>query len=68
MTVSDFLLELDSPRREILSAIHRIITETDRQVKPEAGPMLGNEMIIYKQSGVFQARFVEPEEPHVPAL
>ncbi len=61
MTMSDFLLEQDSPRRGILSAIHRIITETDRQVKPEVGPMLGNEMIIYKQSGVFKYGLSSPK-------
>ncbi len=53
-SVSAFLSSLELSRRQILSAIHQMILEADKQVTAEVAPMLGAEMIVYNQSGVFK--------------
>ena len=53
MAMSDFLSKIESPRREMLSSIHKIIMDTNKKVSAEVGEMMGKEMIIYKINGAF---------------
>jgi len=48
-----FLSKLESPRKELLLAIHGIILQTNKKVVPEVSAMMGKEMIIYKLGGHF---------------
>ncbi len=54
MKPADFLTKLAPERKFILSAIHEIILNKDKNVKAEVDKMMGKEMIIYKASGVFK--------------
>ncbi|MGP8217762.1 MAG: hypothetical protein ACLQQ4_19510 [Bacteroidia bacterium] len=40
-------------RKKLLSAIHNTIIETNKNVKPKIGGMMGKEMIIYESDGAF---------------
>ncbi len=53
MTVSEYISELDSSRKEIISSIHKIMLENNKRVKPEVAGMMGKEMIQYKINGGF---------------
>ncbi|HVS97973.1 MAG TPA: hypothetical protein VHE54_15870 [Puia sp.] len=54
MTAEEYLSQQDADRRPILSAIHSIILEEDRTVTPSVGPMMGKDMILYKERGYFK--------------
>ena len=54
MTNIKFLAKQDTNRKKILSGIHKIIIETDKNVKAEDGKMMGKEMILYKTDGIFK--------------
>jgi hypothetical protein len=54
MTILSFLSNQEPGRKQILSAIHNIILQFDKNAKPEVGSMMRNEMIIYKTSGIFK--------------
>jgi hypothetical protein len=53
MDPSDFLAGVESSR-EVLSTIHEMIIRTDRKVSPGMDNILGKQMIIYKESGIFK--------------
>jgi uncharacterized protein YdhG (YjbR/CyaY superfamily) len=54
MKPADFLTKLTPERKFLLSAIHEIILNKDKDVKAEVEKMMGKEMITYKTSGVFK--------------
>lgn len=54
MSATDFIQNQKPERQQILSGIHQIVIETDKNVKSEVGKMMGKQMIIYKTSGVFK--------------
>lgn len=54
MSIVDFLKKQDPSRIKVLSDIHELILRTDVSVKAEMGSMMGKEMIIYKESGMFK--------------
>jgi len=53
MEISTFISKIESPRKELMTSIHNLILKTNKQVKPEIEKMMGVEMIVYKQSGLF---------------
>ena len=54
MTITQYLDELDNSRSSILHKIHQIIIESDRNVDSGIAIMMGKQMIIYKQEGIFK--------------
>jgi len=54
MSILPFLSKQTSERKQILSAIHKIIVAGDKNAKAEIGTMMGKEMILYKTSEVFK--------------
>ena len=54
MKPEEFLKKLTPERKFLLSAIHEIILNKDKNVKAEVEKMMGKEMITYKTSGVFK--------------
>jgi hypothetical protein len=54
MKPEEFLTKLTPERKSLLSAIHEIILNKDKNAKAEVEKMMGKEMIIYKTSGVFK--------------
>ena len=54
MLIESYIEKQEFGRREILSAIHHIITEGDKKAIASVGTMMGKEMIIYKVGGVFK--------------
>jgi hypothetical protein len=53
MTPTQFLASLDPTRKELLSAMHKLILQTNTRVKAEVGEMMGKQMLIYKDRGIF---------------
>jgi hypothetical protein len=51
MTPSQFLDSLESPKKELLTRIHKQILKTNKQVSPEVSGMMGKEMLVYKLGG-----------------
>ena len=54
MLVSEFIAKLPAERREILARIHDIIVAKDKTVTPVVGMMMGKEMILYNDPGMFK--------------
>jgi hypothetical protein len=54
MSVSDFLSAQESPRKELLSAIHETIIDADKKATATVGKMMRQEMILYKCAGNFK--------------
>jgi len=54
MTVAEFLSRQAPERKETLLAINDIIINEDNNINAEVGKMMGQEMILYKASGVFK--------------
>ena len=54
MSVSEFLAKQVSPQKELLAAIHKIITDTDKKAAAKIGKMMGKEMIMYTCGGIFK--------------
>lgn len=54
MAVAEYIAKQESPRKEILSSIHKMITMADKNVKPKVGKMMGKEMIIYDCDGMMK--------------
>lgn len=54
MSVSEFLSSQQSPRKELLSAIHNIIIDADKKATATIGKMMGKEMILYTCGGTFK--------------
>lgn len=54
MSVAEFLSAQESPRKEILSAIHNIIIDADKKATAAVGKMMGKEMILYTCGGNFK--------------
>ena len=54
MSIPEFLAKQDAPRKELLSAIHKIIIDTDKKVSAKIDSMMGKEMIIYKSDNIFK--------------
>jgi len=53
MTITEYLSKQEPERKKLLSAIHKIITQTNKKAKAEMGEMMGKEMIFYKIDGAF---------------
>jgi hypothetical protein len=53
MTPSQFIDALESPRKEIISAIHKIILKTNKGILAEVSGMMGKQMLIYKKREIF---------------
>jgi hypothetical protein len=53
-TIKEYFSELDSSRSSILSKIHQIIISSDKNIDAEVGMMMGKQMIIYKEEGIFK--------------
>jgi hypothetical protein len=51
MTVTEYIHSQPEDRQEIMSALHDAIIANDKTVLPAIEPMMGKEMIIYKQKG-----------------
>lgn len=62
MTITQYLKELDNSRSSLLSKIHQIIIESDKNVDCGVGMMMGKQMIIYKQDGVFKYALASSKE------
>ncbi len=54
MSIPVFLATQDASRKELLSAINKIIITTDKKITAEIDSMMGKEMIIYKSAGIFK--------------
>ncbi len=54
MTPENFIAKQESPRKELLAAIHKIIVSTDKKSEPKVGEMMGKEMIIYNSKGMMK--------------
>lgn len=54
MSPADHISRQPADRRALLSAIHSIILQQDKTVADEVGPMMGKEMILYKERGYFK--------------
>ncbi len=54
MTAREFLSKQDSDVQRHLSAIHGIIVRHDAKVKASVEKMMGKEMIVYKEDGIFK--------------
>jgi hypothetical protein len=53
MTPSQFIDALESPRKEAISSIHKIILKTNKGLIAEVADMMGKQMLIYKNRGFF---------------
>ena len=53
MSITEFLNSQETERKKLLTDIHKIILETNKNVKPRMGDMMGKEMIIYEIEGAF---------------
>jgi hypothetical protein len=54
MTAADYISKQEVERRQILSSIDAIILQEDKSVIQDVGPMMGKEMILYKEKGHFK--------------
>lgn len=54
MTAESYIAKQPPDRVEILTRIHAIILLEDKHVMEEVAPMMGKEMILYKQKGYFK--------------
>ncbi|MFI5156931.1 MAG: DUF1801 domain-containing protein [Chitinophagales bacterium] len=54
MPISDFLKKQDPSRKKVLTDLHELILQTDPGVVADVGTMMGKEMILYKEAGVFK--------------
>ena len=54
MLITTFLQKQEPDRQLILTQLHEIIVSADATVEPEVGTMMGKEMILYKNRGVFK--------------
>lgn len=54
MSVTKFLAAQESPRKEILTAIHNVISKADKKAEAGVGEMMGKQMIIYKCNGTMK--------------
>jgi hypothetical protein len=50
----EYLTELDSSRSFIIKKLHQIILASDKNIDAEVGMMMGKQMIIYKEEGIFK--------------
>jgi len=53
-TIMEYLTELDSSRSFIIKKLHQIILASDKNIDAEVGMMMGKQMIIYKEEGIFK--------------
>ncbi len=53
MTVTEYFNQQGPERKKILASIHKIIVETNKNVKPRIGEMMGKEMVFYEIDGAF---------------
>ena len=53
MTPSDYLKKQDTDRKNILTSIHKIISDSHPKLKARVGDMMGKEMILYEMDGAF---------------
>lgn len=51
---TEYIKEQPHNRQSILAAIHTIIIEEDKTVSPVVEPMMGKEMILYKDRGMMK--------------
>jgi len=54
MTIDLYISSQPEERRELLKALHCIITDNDKTVTATVGPMMGKEMILYHAPGIFK--------------
>jgi hypothetical protein len=54
MSIESYLSKIESPKGELLSAMHAIIVSNDKTAVAEVGKMMGKDMIIYKSCDVFK--------------
>lgn len=54
MTISEFISKQISARQQLLTDIHNIIINEDKTVVAAIEPMMGKEIIVYKDAGVFK--------------
>ena len=54
MSIESFIAKQALERQKLLASIHKIILQEDKTVSAEVAPMMGNEMIVYKASGIFK--------------
>jgi hypothetical protein len=53
MTVTEYLNKQEPDRKKLMTAINKIILETNKKVEPRIGDMMGKEMILYEVEGAF---------------
>lgn len=53
-SIKEYFSELDSSRSSILNRIHQIIIASDKNLDADVGMMMGKQMIIYKEEGIFK--------------
>ncbi|PTQ99478.1 hypothetical protein C8P68_102302 [Mucilaginibacter yixingensis] len=51
MTPAEYIATQPEDRQEILTALHEVILKHDASVSPIVEPMMGADMIIYKEDG-----------------
>ena len=54
MTPADYISRQPADRKDILSSIHAIILQQDPTITAGVGKMMGKEMILYNEKGVFK--------------
>jgi hypothetical protein len=53
MTVTEYLNKQEPERKKLMTAINKIILDTNKKVEPRIGNMMGKEMIMYEVEGAF---------------
>ena len=52
--INDYIIKQSADRQNLLTNIHSVIVEKDKTVVPVVEPMMGKEMIVYKQKGMMK--------------
>lgn len=54
MTATEFINTIEEPRRSIIKALRKSIIDNDKSVTEIVGKMMGKEMLLYNEKGVFK--------------
>ncbi len=54
MKATEFINTIEEPRRSIIIALRKSIIDNDKSVTEIVGKMMGKEMLIYNEQGVFK--------------
>lgn len=54
MTAEEYIQTLEEPRLSVIKALRKAIIDNDKNVTESVGKMMGKEMILYHEKGVFK--------------